>query len=223
MKDYLSPSIMCADLMNMDHELKQLMEAKVDLIHYDLMDTTFTNQTMLPFRMMKMITDRTDIPLDIHVMIDKPERILPQLLPYAANNYVEIHVETTKEISSILQQIRSANGKPAVTLNSATPVYVLEELMGKVDMINLILGNAGFCPRQPLDSQLLAKVAKVRNMINDSGRQILLEVDGAVSFETAKKTKAMGANAFVLGTSSIYQEGKSVVEECRKLREYLSS
>jgi len=222
MKDLLSPSIMCADLLNLEKEIRLLIEAKVELIHFDIMDTTFTNQTMLPLRMIPLIKKITNIPLDIHVMIDKPERILETLLPYCENNYVEIHVESTKEIGSIFQQIRAAGGKPAAVLNSGTPITVLEELLPHIDMVNLILGNAGFCPRQPLDDQLLQKIAKVRKMLDDHNRSdVVLEVDGAVSFETAKLTKKAGANSFVLGTSSVYKDGLSVVEQCNSLRDYI--
>lgn len=222
MKDLLSPSIMCADLLNLEKEINRLQEANVELIHFDIMDTTFTNQTMLPPRIIPEIQKITNIPLDIHVMIDKPERILDNLLPYCKGNYVEIHVEVTKEILSILQQIKDAGGKPAVVLNSGTPLSLLEEILPHVEMVNLILGNAGFCPRQPFDDPLLNKVKNLRKMIDESvNPNIILEVDGGVSFEKAKLAKEMGANAFVLGTSAVYIPGKSVVEECDKFREYL--
>lgn len=223
MKDMLSPSIMCADLLNLERQIRLLEEAGVDLIHFDIMDTTFTTTTMLPPAMVPAMRKITDIPLDIHVMIDRPERILDTLLPCCDGNYVAFHVETTKELGSILQQVKSAGGKPAVALNSATPVCTLEELIPHIDLVNLILGNAGMGPRQPLDEQLLGKVAKVRGMLDRAGRSdVVLEVDGGVSFETARRTKERGANSFVLGTSSVYQSGTSVVERCRALREYLS-
>lgn len=222
MNAMLSPSIMCADLLNMEQQIRLLEKAKVDLIHFDIMDTTFTSTTMLPPMMVPAINRITDIPVDIHVMIDKPERILNTLLPLCKGNYVAIHVETTKEVGSILQQIRSAGGKPAVALNSATPVITLEELIPHVDMVNLILGNAGIGPRQPLDDQLLKKVEKVRKLFDDVGRRdVIVEVDGGVSFETARRTWLKGANSFVLGTSSIYMQGKSVLERCESLRNYL--
>lgn len=219
---YLSPSIMCADLLHMEDEIKRLEEAKVDFIHYDLMDTTFTTQTMLPFIMIPMIQKITDIPLDIHVMIDRPQRILRELLPYCKDAYIGIHVEVTKEIISIFTQIHEAKGKCCAVVNSGTPISVLEELLPHVDMINLILGNAGFCARQPLDDQLLDKIHRVKGMLIKAHREdILLEVDGGVTFDVARKTKEAGADTFVLGTKSIYKDGISVVKECQALRAYL--
>ena len=222
MKDILSPSIMCADLLNLEGEIRKLEEAKVDLIHIDIMDTTFTDTTMLPPKIIPLIMNITDIPLDVHVMISEPERIINTFLPYCNGNYVSFHVEVTKEMASIIQQVKKAGGKAGVALNSATPVYVLEELIPHIDMVLLILGDAGTGPRQILDEQLLNKIAKVREMLIKMDREdIIIEVDGGVSFEVARRTKEKGANAFVLGTSSIYQPGKSVVELCNYLREYL--
>ena len=221
MKYYLSPSIMCGDLLNLETEIKILEKAKVELIHFDIMDTTFTNQTMLPFRLAPMISKITNIPLDIHVMIDQPERIVDTLTPLAKNNYIEIHYECTRESARIYQAISEAGGHPAVVINTATPVSVLEETLPYVDMINLILGNAGCSPRMPLNDQMLNKISKTRKMIDDSGKDIILEVDGAVNFDTALKAKEHGANSFVLGTSSIYRPEWDVVEQCDKFRKHL--
>ena len=220
----ISPSIMCADLLHMEDEIRKLEEAKVDFIHYDLMDTTFTTQTMLPFIMIPMIQKITKIPMDIHVMIDRPERILQELLPYCKGAYIGIHVEVTKEIVSIFTQIHEAKGKCCAVVNAGTPISVLEELLPHVDMINLILGNAGFCARQPLDNQLLNKIRRVKTMLINAHREdVLLEVDGGVSFDVAQKTQAAGADTFVLGTKSIYRKGVSVAEECHKLRALLEN
>lgn len=224
MKDMLSPSIMCADLLNLEAEISRLEEAKVDMIHFDIMDTTFTNTTMLPPVLIPLIREITDIPLDIHIMINQPERIIDAFLPFCKGNYVSIHAEVTKEIGSILQRIKDAGGKASVALNSATPVYAIEELIPHIDMVLVLLGNAGMGPRQALDNQLLNKVSRIRKMLNEAGRQdAVLEVDGGVSFEVARRTKKKGANAFVLGTSSIYGPGKSVVKLCNALREYMSN
>lgn len=106
MNDILSPSIMCADLLNLEAEIRKLEEAKVDLIHIDIMDTTFTDTTMLPPKIIPLIMNITDIPLDVHVMIDEPERIMNTFLPYCKGNYVSFHVEVTKEMGSLIQQVK---------------------------------------------------------------------------------------------------------------------
>lgn len=221
MKDYIAPSIMCADLLNLESEIVKLEQAKVDLIHFDIMDTTFTSQTMLPLKAIPMVKRITDIPLDIHIMIDRPERVIDTFLPVCQDSFVSFHVEATTEISSLLQQVKAAGGRPGVALNSGTPVSYLEEVIDSVDMVILILGNAGFGPRQSLNSQLIKKLQRVKSMIQASGRDIRLSVDGGVSKETGKKTKEVGADTFVLGTSAVYKENKNVVEMCNEFRGYI--
>lgn len=221
MKDYIAPSIMCADLLNLESDIRKLELANADLIHYDIMDTTFTNQTMLPLMAVPMVKKITSIPLDIHVMIDRPERIIDTLLPVCKDAYVSFHVESTMEIGSLIHYVRDAGGKPGVAINSGTPISMLEEIIDRVDMVIVILGNGGFGPRQPLDQQLLRKVSQIKTMIEMSGRDILLSVDGGVSKETGKKTKEVGADTFVLGTSAIYIKDHDVVALCDEFRDYI--
>ena len=97
MKDLLAPSIMCGDLLNLEREIRIYKEAQADLIHFDIMDTTFTKTTMLPPMLVPMIKRATQIPVDIHVMVDRPERFIDTLLPICKDCYVSIHAEVTKE------------------------------------------------------------------------------------------------------------------------------
>ncbi|EFP60674.1 ribulose-phosphate 3-epimerase [[Clostridium] innocuum] len=219
----LAPSIMCADLLHMEDEIKELEKGGADFIHYDIMDTTFTTQTMLPFCMIPRIQSITAIPLDIHLMIDRPERILDKLLPYCKDTYIGIHVEVTKEITSLFSSIHAAGGKCCAILNAGTSIHCLEEILPYIDMVNLILGNAGFCARQPLNEQLLLKIRNTRSLLDSCDRSILLEVDGGVSPEVAEKAKQAGANVFVLGTKSIYQPDCIASQECIKFRRNLEA
>ena len=222
MKTMLSPSIMCADLLNLETEIHRLEEAKVDLIHFDIMDSTFTTTTMLPPLMLPAMRKITAIPLDIHVMIDRPERIMDTILPHIQGAYVSIHTEVTKEIQSIFRKVKNAGGRVSAALNYATPLCMLEELIPMLDMVLLVLGNAGNGAGVGLDDQLLDKIARTRKMLDEHGRRdVPIEVDGGVSFDVARRTKAVGASIFVLGTKSVYQPGVSVVERCNALREYL--
>lgn len=218
MKVKLAPSIMCADLLNLEKEIKLLEEAEVDLIHYDIMDTTFTNQTMLPIRAIPLIKKITDIPLDIHVMIDRPERIIETLLPLAKDSYISFHAEATMCLSSLITHIKGAGGKVGVAINSATSVSALEEVIHKVDMITVILGSGGCGPREYLDDRLVDKVKRIKEMIDQTDNEVLLSVDGGVSNEVGKTLKEVGADTFVLGTKAIYREGESVVKLCKEFR-----
>jgi len=222
-KPMLAPSIMCADLLNLEREIRLLEEAKVELIHFDVMDTTFTTTTMLPPMLISAINKITNIPVDIHVMIDKPQRIIDYLLPYCKGNYISFHTETTIELMGLIKKAKDAGAKVGAALNYATSLSAIEEVLPSLDFLLLILGNGGTGPRIDLDAQLLHKISRARKMLDDAGcEHVPISVDGGVSFEVAKKTMEMGANIFVLGTKSIYNKENSVVEQCNAFRAYLS-
>ncbi len=222
MKQLLCPSIMCADLLNLEKEIRVLEEAGTDWIHFDMMDTTFTPQTMLPAAMIPLMRKVTDLPLDIHIMIREPERFLDSILVHCKDYYVQLHPEATHNINFLVDKIRKAGAHPGVALNSGTSLAAIEEVIPHVEVVNVILGNAGI-GSQPLDEQLQRKIRRTREMADAVGnKDLVIQVDGGVSFEVAKKSQEMGANSYVLGTKSIYQPGKSVVERMQALREYLA-
>lgn len=222
MKQLLCPSIMCGDLLNLEKEIRILEEAKADWIHFDMMDTTFTPQTMLPALMLPQMRKVTDIPLDVHIMIDQPERILDDILVHCEGYYVQLHTEATHNMNYLVEKIRKAGAHPGVALNSGTSLSTLEEVLPHIEIVNVILGNAGI-GSQPLDMQLQNKIRRTREMADAVGnKDLIIQVDGGVSFEVAKKAQELGANSYVLGTKSIYQPGKSVVERMNALREYLA-
>lgn len=219
MQARLAPSIMCADLLNLEQEIRRLEEAQVELIHFDVMDTTFTTTTMLPPILVPAINAITDIPVDMHLMIDRPERIMDTLIPILKGNWISFHAEVTKEMSAVLKVAKDAGAKVGLALNSATPLSSIEELLQQIDYLLLILGNGGAGPRIELDEMLLHKITRARRMLDEAGRrEVPIEVDGGVSFEVAQQTWQRGAEIFVLGTKSIYQPGWSVVERCNALR-----
>jgi ribulose-phosphate 3-epimerase len=213
---------MCGDLLNLEKEIRILEEAKTDLIHFDMMDTTFTNQTMLPQILIPMMRKATDIPLDIHVMINQPERILDELLELCRGYYVQLHVESTNRINYLLEKIKKAGAHPGIALNSGTPLATLEEVIPHVEVVNIVMGNAGL-GAQPLDAQILNKIKHTRELADSLGcKDLIIQIDGGVSFEVAEKANALGANAYVLGTKSIYQQEAGVVERMVALRQILN-
>lgn len=222
MQTYLAPSIMCADLLNLQKEIEICTQAKADLIHFDIMDTTFTTTTMLPPALIPAIRKVTAIPLDIHVMIDRPERILQTLLPLCKDAYVSFHIEVTKEIQNLLKEVRSHGGKPCVALNPGTPVCMIEEVLPIVDMVLVMTCNAAHGAKQDIDVYMQNKIRRVRSMLDAMQKpETLIEVDGNISFANAKIAKECGANVFVLGSSSIYGKPYTVAEGLAKLRSHL--
>lgn len=224
MKDMLAPSIMCGNLLDLAGEIKQYEAGGADLIHFDIMDTTFTNTTMLPPRLIPMIQVYTHIPVDVHVMVERPERFADALLPLCKDAYVSFHVEVTKEIGNLVKEVRRAGGKPSVALNAGTPIWLIEEVAPLLDMILLINGNAAHGRKQNIDAQIEQKIRQARAMLDKAGRtDAVVSVDGNISFENAKRAKCCGANVFVLGTASIYRDGGTVSEHMRDLRTCLQT
>ena len=224
MRDLFAPSIMCGDLLNLEEEIRTYEKAGADMIHFDIMDTTFTNTTMLPPLLLPAIHRATRLPVDVHVMVDRPERFIETLLPYCKDTYVSIHIESTKEIQNLLKAIKQAGGRPSVALNPGTSLCMVEEVVPLVDMMLVLLCNAGSGPKQDIDEQLSHKLQKAKMMLEQYGKTgALLEVDGNVSFENARRAKSMGANVFVLGTASIYNDKGTVPENMGRLREYLEN
>ena len=223
MKDLLAPSIMCGDLLNLEREIRIYKEAQADLIHFDIMDTTFTKTTMLPPMLVPMIKKATQIPVDIHVMVDRPERFIDTLLPICKDCYVSIHAEVTKELQNLLKEIKAAGGKPSVALNPGTSLCLIEEVAPLLDMALILNCNAGHGAKQDINIQMEDKIRRARALLDRAGRQdAMLEVDGNISFENAKKAQRCGANVFVLGTASIYRPDSGVVENMQRLREHLA-
>ena len=223
MKDLLAPSIMCGDLLNLEREIRIYEEAQADLIHFDIMDTTFTKTTMLPPMLVPMIKKATQIPVDIHVMVDRPERFIDTLLPICKDCYVSIHAEVTKELQNLLKEIKAAGGKPSVALNPGTSLCLIEEVAPLLDMALILNCNAGHGAKQDVNAQMEDKIRRARALLDRAGRQdAMLEVDGNISFENAKKAQRCGANVFVLGTASIYRPDSGVVENMQRLREHLA-
>ena len=214
---------MCGDLLNLEREIRIYEEAQADLIHFDIMDTTFTKTTMLPPMLAPMIKRATQIPVDIHVMVDRPERFIDTLLPICKDCYVSIHAEVTKELQNLLKEIKAAGGKPSVALNPGTSLCLMEEVAPLLDMALILNCNAGHGAKQDINIQMEDKIRRARALLDRAGRQdAMLEVDGNISFENAKKAQRCGANVFVLGTASIYRPDSGVVENMQRLREHLA-
>lgn len=214
---------MCGDLLNLEREIRIYEEAQADLIHFDIMDTTFTKTTMLPPMLVPMIKRATQIPVDIHVMVDRPERFIDTLLPICKDCYVSIHAEVTKELQNLLKEIKAAGGKPSVALNPGTSLCLMEEVAPLLDMALILNCNAGHGAKQDINIQMEDKIRRARALLDRAGRQdAMLEVDGNISFENAKKAQRCGANVFVLGTASIYRPDSGVVENMQRLREHLA-
>lgn len=203
MKKQISPSIMCVDFFVLDKCVREFEEQGIDLIHVDIMDGQFVPNFTLGTDFIKALKKRTNIPLDIHLMIERPENKL-DWFAFGEGDYVAVHYESTPHLHKALAAIRGKGARPMVAINPATPISVLEEVLGDIDAVLVMTVDPGFAG-QKLVPSTLKKIKHLREYLDANGYEhIEIEVDGNVSFENARLMNEAGANIFVGGTSSIF-------------------
>lgn len=214
----IAPSMMCTDLVNIERDVRILEEGGADYLHVDIMDNHFVPNIALSPDFVKALKRITSLPLDIHLMVENPETILPDFSECGAQDIISVHYESTVHIQRALTGIRKLGAKPGVALNPGTPICVLEDLLNDVDIILIMTVNPGFAG-QKLVPSTLEKIRRVREALNRRKlSRIAVEVDGNVSFENAKKMHACGADIYVGGSSSVFCPAHSISENCRLLR-----
>ena len=214
----LAPSMMCVNYRNLEKELEVMREVGVGYLHMDVMDGSFVPNFTLGPDFMKWVTKMTDIPLDIHLMVMNPERHLDSF-PIREGDIVSVHDESTVHVQRTLQMVKAKGAKAYLALNPATPLNVLDYLCDIIDGVLIMTVNPGFAG-QKLVPATLDKISKCREYLDARGRtDALIEVDGNVSVENAKKMRAHGADIFVGGTSGMFADGYVDVEKCKLLAE----
>ena len=217
MKRMISPSLMCADFMNLGDELKKLEKGNIEYLHVDIMDGVYVPNYTLGTDFVKRLHAATDIPLDIHLMIDEPTAKL-DWFELCEGDYVSVHYESCTHIQRALNLIRERGARPMLALNPGTPLTVLEELMPYIDGVLIMTVNPGFSG-QKLVTSTLGKITRCRELLDRNGyTEVDIECDGNVSFENAKLMKEAGANIFVAGTSSIYSKADTLEDNLARLR-----
>lgn len=216
----ISPSLMCADFLHLGDELKALEKYGIEYLHVDIMDGVFVSNYTLGTDFIKKIHRATDIPLDIHLMIDHPDTKL-DWFEFKEGDYVSVHYEACTHVQAVLSNIHKRGAKTMLALNPGTPICVLEDLLPDLDAVLIMTVNPGFAG-QKLVPQMLDKIRRLRRMLDENGYEnVEIECDGNVSFENAKKMSDAGANIFVAGTSSIYSKEASFEENIKKFREVI--
>lgn len=213
----ISPSLMCADFLNLGSEIKALEAEGIEYLHIDIMDGVFVPNYTLGTDFIKKLHRATSIPLDIHLMIDRPDCKLDRF-EFRPGDYVSIHYEATPHVQRTLAYIRQTGARPMLALNPATPLCVLEELLPDIDAVLIMTVNPGYSG-QKLIPQTIEKIARLRSMLDKAGYpDIEIECDGNVSFENATKMSLAGANIFVAGTSSLYAPGADLKVNVERFR-----
>lgn len=202
----ISPSILSANFAHLEDQLSSIQEHGADWIHIDVMDGHFVpNITMGPF-IVKHCKNFSTLPLDVHLMIEKPENHIQAFIDAGAN-WVTIHIEGNPNVYRTLQEIRSLGAHPGIAISPGTPASAIESILEVVDMVLVMTVNPGFSGQKHMPS-MATKVQQVAEMIALSEREIIIEVDGGITAETLPPIHQAGATAFVAATSIFkYPEG----------------
>ena len=215
-KPMLSASIMCGELLNLGKSIKELEKANIDYIHFDVMDGHFVPNIMLPLMLVKDIKKATEIPLEIHLMVENPQDYINELKLHE-NDIITVHYESTPHIQSALSMIKNKGVKVGLAINPGTSLYAIEDLLDDIDMLLIMTVNPGFAG-QKIVPQSFKKIQKIRKYLDDNGyKDVIIEVDGNCSFENVPKLYNSGAQIFVVGSSSVFSPEYTIETATNKL------
>ena len=194
----IAPSVLAADFANLQRDIEMVNNSQADWFHIDVMDGHFVPNISYGMPVIQAIKKHATKPLDVHLMIEKPERYIETFREVGAD-IITVHYESTVHLHRTLRQIKDAGCKAGVVLNLSTPVSVLEDILSECYMVLLMSINPGF-GGQKFEEITIRKVEKLRKMIDSQGLDTLIEIDGGVNKTTAQQLVNAGANVLVAGS-----------------------
>ena len=200
MEPYIAPSILSANFARLGEDVKAVLDAGADIVHFDVMDNHFVpNLTIGPLVCEALRKDGIEAPIDVHLMVEPVDRIIPDFA-HAGANYITFHPEASRHIDRTIGLIHEHDCKAGLVFNPATPLNWLEHVIHKIDMVLLMSVNPGFGGQAFIPSAL-PKLRRARELIDAVDREIRLEIDGGVKVDNIGEIAAAGADTFVAGSA----------------------
>ena len=197
MRPLVAPSLLSADFGNLGKDIEMINRSEADWLHLDIMDGVFVPNISFGFPVLKHVMRLARKPLDVHLMIVNPEKFIPEVKAVGAE-IMNVHYEACAHIHRVVQQIREAGMKPAVTINPGTPVSMLKDIVSDVYMVLVMSVNPGFGGQKFIEHSV-EKVRELRELIRLTHSDALIEVDGGVNLATGKRLVEAGADILVAG------------------------
>ena len=212
-KVQLSPSIMCADLVNLENSMQELAETGIDTLHIDVIDGSFSPSMPLGLDTIKRMRAVSEMNFDVHIMSNDNEYFIQEILKIGVES-ITFHHETSLHVDRYIQMIKQADTKVGIALNPATSLSVLDYVLPEIDLVCLMLINPGFATNKNEKQVPYAekKISDLRQRIMRVKPEVELQVDGRVSLDSIAKLVGAGANNLVLGSTSLFVKGNSLVE-----------
>jgi ribulose-phosphate 3-epimerase len=212
----LAPSVLAADYTRLGEQVREVAAAGADYIHVDVMDGRFVPNISVGPLVVEALRRMTDLPLDVHLMIEEPERHI-EAFAQAGASILTVHPEASAHVNRLVQMIKGLGVRAGVALNPASPLALLEEVLAEVDLVLLMTVNPGWGGQAFLHS-VLPKMRRLRRMLDEQGLAAELEVDGGITAETAPLVVEAGARVLVAG-SAVFQHADGVAKAMERIGE----
>ena len=216
----IAPSILSADFARLGEQVVEATEAGAHYIHIDVMDGHFVPPITIGPVVVKAIRPLTNLPFDVHLMVETPERQIEQFAEAGAD-IITVHAEVCPNLHQVVESIKELNIRAGVSLNPATPITLIEEVLANLDLVLVMTVNPGYAG-QAFMEEVLDKIAHLRQILDDRGLKAELEVDGGITAQTAPKVVQAGARVLVAG-SALFNSRESVGEAMDRLKASLGS
>ena len=212
----LAPSVLAVDYARLGEQVREVAGAGADYIHVDVMDGRFVPNISVGPLVVEALRRMTDLPLDVHLMIEEPERHI-EAFAKAGASILTVHPEASAHLQRLVQMIKGLGVRSGVALNPASPLALIEEVLAEVDLVLLMTVNPGWGGQAFLHS-VLPKIRRLRRMLDEQGLAAELEVDGGITAETAPLVVEAGARVLVAG-SAVFQQADGVAAAMERIQE----